>query len=102
LVLLILFALFIYGPLLPDSKSSPDPEVRQVYPHQKRPGFLACSLFPQPAMDMDDDMPPELVETGQGGEEDVVEKSVKVPITIVTGNTSPFCRFVLTFMDGTI
>lgn len=37
-------------------------------------------------MDIDDDMPPELVETGQGGgTEDSLEKPVKVPITIVTG-----------------
>lgn len=39
-------------------------------------------------MDLDDDMPPELVETGRGvGEEAEViqQKPVKVPITIVTG-----------------
>lgn len=39
-------------------------------------------------MDLDDDMPPELVETGQDvGEdgEDIQQKPVKVPITIVTG-----------------
>lgn len=40
-------------------------------------------------MDLDDDMPPELVETGQGGDAEVAhEKPLKVPITIVTGELS--------------
>lgn len=52
-------------------------------------------------MDLDDDMPPELVETGQGvGEEAEVvqQKPVKVPITIVTGerqlNTPGYNHFL--------
>jgi hypothetical protein len=38
-------------------------------------------------MDVDDDMPPELVDTDQGMDaaEGLPEKPVKVPITIVTG-----------------
>jgi hypothetical protein len=37
-------------------------------------------------MDLDDDLPPELVEAEQGG--DGEEKPKKVPITIVTGESS--------------
>lgn len=41
-------------------------------------------------MDFDDDAPPDLVETGaEVGEE---EKTVKVPITIVTGKLNVFSR----------
>lgn len=39
-------------------------------------------------MDIDDEVPPELVETDQGGEAEVVQgKSLRVPITIVTGKS---------------
>lgn len=46
-------------------------------------------------MEINDDMPPELVETGPGGDiEDIQEKPVKVPITIVTGKVQGYERGV--------
>lgn len=37
-------------------------------------------------MDFDDDAPPELIDTTATGEDGLEEVTVKVPITIVTGN----------------
>lgn len=56
---------------------------------------------------MDDDLPPELVETDQGGAEPE-EKPVKVPITIVTGECATrysgysimTCRTLTDFISG--
>lgn len=40
---------------------------------------------PYVTMDLDDDAPPELIDTGAAADEQTEEVTVKVPITIVTG-----------------